>query len=57
MHCNSHIKSRGGGDGGKNLQAFYYKYNWNRINYPPGKDDWKNFEKNYLRTALKCVIF
>ena len=28
------------------------KYNWEGINYPSGKDDWKKIEKNNLTIAL-----
>ena len=27
------------------MKSFVNKYNWEGVNYPPGKDDWKNFEK------------
>ena len=29
------------------------KQNWKGINYPLEKDDWKKFEKNNLKIALK----
>ena len=29
------------------------KKNWKGINYPLEKDDWKKFEKNNLKIALK----
>ena len=28
------------------IKPFIDKYNWEGINYPSEKDDWKNFEKN-----------
>ena len=43
---------------GKNLKrisrikCLIHKHNWKGINYPSGKDDWKDFEKNYTKIAL-----
>ena len=34
------------------IKAFINKYNWQRINYPPTKDDWKKFEKKILPLFL-----
>ena len=31
---------------------FINKYNWEGINYPCDKDDWKNFEKNNLTIPI-----
>ena len=28
------------------IQSFKNKYSWKGLNYPPGKEDWKKFEKN-----------
>ena len=28
------------------------EYNWERVNYPSEKDDWKIFQKNNLTIAL-----
>ena len=28
------------------IKPFIDKYNWEGINYPSEKDDWKNIEKN-----------
>ena len=30
------------------IKSFLNKYNWERINCPSEKDDWKKFEKNNL---------
>ena len=27
-------------------KSFINKHDWNRLNYPSRKDDWKKFEKN-----------
>ena len=35
-------------------KLFKEKHNWERINYPSEKDNWKNFEKNNLMVAL-CI--
>ena len=35
-----------------NLKPFIDKCNWQGINYPSEKGDWKKFEKNNLTTAL-----
>ena len=29
------------------IQTFLAKYNWEGINYPSEKDNWRNIEKNY----------
>ena len=34
------------------IKPFIDKCNWERINYPSEKDDWKKFEKNHLTIAL-----
>ena len=31
------------------------KYNWEGINFPLEKDDWKKFEKNNLTSALNIL--
>ena len=31
------------------------KYNWEGINFPSEKDDWKKFEKNNLTIALNIL--
>ena len=39
------------------IKAFIDKYNWEEINYPSEKDDWKTIEKNNLTIVLNvCVI-
>ena len=47
MRYNSCIKSWR-----NKIKSFIDKYNWERINYPSEKHDWKKFEKNYLTIAL-----
>ena len=34
------------------IKPFINKYNWEGINYPSEKDDWKKFERNYVTIAL-----
>ena len=34
------------------IKSFVDKYNWEGINYPSGKDDWKKIGKNNLTIAL-----
>ena len=36
----------------RKIKSFINEYNWEGINYPSEKDDWKKFEKNYLIIAL-----
>ena len=36
-------------------KRFINKYNWEGINYPSKKDDWKMFEKNNLTIALNVL--
>ena len=51
IHCNSRIKSLRNSE----IKSFIDKYNWEGINYPSEKDDWKKFEKNNLRIALNVL--
>ena len=37
------------------LKPFINKYNWERINFPLEKDDWKKFEKNNVTIALNFL--
>ena len=37
------------------IKPFVNKYNWERINFPSEKDDWKKFEKNNATTALNVA--
>ena len=37
------------------IKPFINKYNWEGINFPSEKDDWKNFEKNNVTTALNFL--
>ena len=34
------------------IKPFTYKYNWEGINFPSKKDDWKKFDKNNLAITL-----
>ena len=34
------------------IKPFMNKYNWEVINFPLEKDDWKKFEKNNVTIAL-----
>ena len=36
-------------------KPFIDKYNWEGINYPSEKEDWKNFEKNNLTIAINVL--
>ena len=37
------------------IKCFIDKYNWEGINYPSKKDDWKKFEKNNLTSVLNTL--
>ena len=37
------------------IKSFINKYNWEGINFPSEKDDWKKFEKNNLAIALNVL--
>ena len=37
------------------IKAFINKYNWEVINFPSKKDDWKNFDKNNVTIALNVL--
>ena len=37
------------------IEPFINKCNWKRINYPSGKDVWKNFEKKNQTIALNVL--
>ena len=37
------------------IKPFIDKYNWEEINYPSEKDDWKKFEKNNVTIALNVL--
>ena len=56
--CNSHVrllrnKKRSAKNNKK--KTFYEKYNWEGINFPSEKDDWKKFEKNNVTIALNVL--
>ena len=34
------------------IKYFMNKYNWEGMNYPSEKDDWKKFDKHNLKIAL-----
>ena len=38
-----------------NTESFINKYNWEGINFPLEKDDWKKIEKNDLIIALNVL--
>ena len=38
-----------------NIEPFMNKYNWERINYPSKKEDWKRFEKNNSTFAVNIL--
>ena len=37
------------------IKPFINKYNWEGINYPSEKDDWKKIEKNNIAIALNVL--
>ena len=37
------------------IKHFMNKYNWEGINYPPEKDNWKKIEKNDVKIALNVL--
>ena len=39
------------------ISPFLNKYKWERINFPPEKDDWQKFEENNVRIALNIFYF
>ena len=39
------------------FKPFINKYNWERINFPSEKDDWKKFAKKDVITAVKVLCF
>ena len=39
-----------------NIKSFINKYNWEGINYPSKKEDWKKFEKNNVTVAINVCI-
>ena len=47
INCNSERVS--------NIEPFINKYDWEGINYPSKKDDWKTFEKINLTIALNIL--
>ena len=44
-----------GKKGWTGIKPFINKYNWERINYPSEKDDWKKIEKNNVTIALNVL--
>ena len=48
MHSSSRIKSW-------RIKPFINKCNWEEINFPSEKDDWKKFEKKNVKTALNVL--
>ena len=37
------------------INSFIGRYNWEGINYPSEKDDWKKYEKNNLAIVLNVL--
>ena len=37
------------------IKAFIDNYNWEGVNYPSEKDDWKRFDKNNLTIASNVL--
>ena len=37
------------------IKPFINKYNWQGINFPSEKNDWKKFEKNNVTIALNVL--
>ena len=55
IRCNSLIKlwrNKKNPQRIKKIKPFINKYNWEGINYPSQKDDWKKFEKNNVKITL-----
>ena len=56
--CNSHIKSWTNRKifwKNKKIKRFVSKYNWEKVNFPPEKNDWKKFEKNNVTIACNVL--
>ena len=51
----NHEKIKGYPERITKTKPFIAKYNWERINYPSEKDDWKKIEKNNLTIALNVL--
>ena len=39
----------------KKIKPFINKYNWEGINFPSEKDDWKKYESNNVTIALNVL--
>ena len=37
------------------IKHFTNKYNWEKLNFPSEKNDWKKIEKNNITTALNVL--
>ena len=37
------------------IKPFINEYNWEEINFPSEKDDWKKFEKNNITITLNVL--
>ena len=37
------------------IKPFIDEYNWEEINFPSEKDDWKKFEKNNITITLNVL--
>ena len=58
IRCNSRVKSwtnKKDSQGITKVKPFINKYNWEGINFPSEKDDWKKFEKNNVTIALNVL--
>ena len=58
IHCNSRIKSwknQKRSTKKDRIKLFLNKYNWGKTNFPSGKGDWKQVEKNNVKTDLNVL--
>ena len=58
MRCNSRVKLRRIKEdlqGITKIKPFINKYNWEGINFPSQKDDWRKFEKNNVTISLNVL--
>ena len=58
IHYNSHIKlwkNKKNPQRIAKIKPFIIKYNWEEINFPSEKDDWKKIDKNNVTVALNVL--
>ena len=55
IRSNIYIKSWRNQTNFTKIKSFINKYNWEGINFPSEKDDWKKFEKNNVTIALNVL--